>query len=123
MRSEPMIAVRDVPASVCWYLELLDCENDHGRSDFDRVVHEGEVLLMLHKMEGDEHGLSRPAGDAVGAGFLLWVFVPDIEPVYRRAQGMGVPVIVEPHHNPQAGWKEFTVQDPDGYRVAIASWT
>lgn len=122
MRSEPMIAVRNVPASACWYAKLLNCENDHGRSDFDRIVSNGQVLLMLHQLEADEHGLNRSTDVSAGNGFLLWIFVADVEAVFRRAKQMNARFLVEPHENPQAGWTEFTVEDPDGYRVAIASW-
>ena len=40
--------------------------------------------------------------------------------VLRRAQVLNAPIVVEPHDNPQAGWREFTVRDPDGYHIAIA---
>lgn len=120
--SQPMIAVRDVPASARWYTELLGCESDHGRADFDRIVSAGRVLLMLHRLQADEHGLTRKEDDVIGNGVLLWFFVSDIDRVYGRAMGMDVPIIVEPHRNPMAGWTEFTAEDPDGYRLAIASF-
>jgi predicted enzyme related to lactoylglutathione lyase len=120
MRSEAMIAVRDVPASAAWYKQLLDCENDHNRPDFDRLVMDGEVLLMLHQTQAEEHGLTKPVPGAVGSGFLLWIYVSDLDVVYRRASKLKATIIVEPHENPQAGWREFTVRDLDGYHVAIA---
>lgn len=119
MHSEPMIAVRDVRASAAWYNQLLGCSSDHGRPDFDRLVHGDRVLLMLHQTQAEEHGLTKPVPGAVGSGVLLWFYVDDLEAVYRRAKKLKAPIVVEPHENPQAGWREFTLSDPDGYRVAI----
>ncbi|MFZ5896219.1 MAG: VOC family protein [Myxococcota bacterium] len=119
MHSEPMIAVRDVRASAAWYKKLLGCSNDHGRSDFDRLLADGQVLLMLHQTQADEHGLTKPVPGAVGSGFLLWIHVDDFDTIVQRAKKLKIPIVVEPHENPQAGWREFTVRDPDGYHVAI----
>jgi predicted enzyme related to lactoylglutathione lyase len=120
MHSEPMIAVHDVPASAAWYRELLGCTSDHGRPDFDRLMDEGRVLLMLHKTQAEEHGLTNPVPGAIGSGVLLWIYVEDLDAIFRRAKRLKAAIIVEPHANPQAGWREFTVRDPDGYHVAIA---
>ena len=120
MHSEPMIAVRDVPASAAWYRKLLDCTNDHGRPDFDRVIKDDRVLLMLHQTQAAEHGLTKPVPGATGSGFLLWIYVDDLDEVYERAKKLKAPIVVEPHTNPQAGWREFTVRDPDGYHLAFA---
>jgi len=120
MHSEPMIAVSDVPASAAWYQELLGCTNDHGRPDFDRLVTDGRVLLMLHQTAAEEHVLNKPVAGAIGSGFLLWIYVSDLDSVFRRAKNLKAPIVVEPHANPRAGWREFTLRDPDGYHVAIA---
>jgi len=120
MHSEPMIAVQDVRASAAWYRELLGCSSDHGRPDFDRLVDEGRVLLMLHQTQGEEHGLSKPVPGAIGSGVLLWMYVADLDATFRRAKKLKAVIVVQPHANAQAGWREFTVRDPDGYHVAIA---
>lgn len=120
MHSEPMIAVRDVPASAEWYRSLLGCTSDHGRSDFDRLVANGRVLLMLHQLEAHEHGLTNPVAGAVGSGVLLWIYVDNLDAAYSRAKRLKAPIVVAPHENPQTGWREFTLRDPDGYSVALA---
>lgn len=120
MRIDPMIAVADVPASVAWYKVLLGCSNDHDRPDFDRLVHDGEVLLMLHRLQAEEHGLAKPVKGGIGSGVLLWVFVKDLDAVFAQATKLNATLVVQPHDNPQAGWREFTLLDPDGYRLAIA---
>lgn len=121
MHTEPMIAVSDVAASAAWYRELLGCTNDHGGAEFDRLVDGDRVLLMLHRTHAEEHGLTNPVPGAVGSGVLLWIYVEDLDAVFRRARALKAPVIVEPHANPRTGWREFTVADPDGYHVALVS--
>lgn len=122
MHSLPMIAVQDVQRSSLWYRTFLDCENDHDSNEFDRILFKDNVLLMLHHLAGEEHGLENPKQGSAGTGFLIWIFVDDIGEFFLKAKELDIPVIVQPHRNPLAGWNEFTVQDPDGYRIALASW-
>lgn len=121
MHSEPMIAVRDVQKSAEWYCRLLDGESDHGLEEFDRIVRDGRVLLMLHRWGAEEHGaMLDPEDGVVGNGFLLWMIVDKLNDICNRAIEMGVEIVAEPKVNPVAGWREFTMRDPDGYHVAIA---
>ncbi len=125
MHSEAMIAVRDVEASSAWYRNLLACSHDHEGPEFDRLMDGSRVLLMLHHLEATEHGMLPPqsAGGTAetknGAGVLIWIYVSDVDAVHQRAQKLKAQIVVSPHTNPRAGWREFTVQDPDGYRIAI----
>ncbi|USZ48252.1 hypothetical protein [Halomonas sp. DN3] len=89
MRAEIMIAVCDVSASVAWYKVILGCSNDHDRPDFDRLMYNGKVFFMLHQLQAGEHGLKPPAKDAVGNGFLLWVFVEDSRAGISASQAAG----------------------------------
>ena len=123
MRSTPMLFVRDVPASADWYKDLMGATTDHHREDFDRVVDGDEVLLMLHRWNDGEHGMPVPAdGAEAGLGFIVWINVPDVDRVYARAKAKGAEIVSDLHSNPLAGWREFTLRDPDGYRIAFAQW-
>ena len=114
-----MILVRDVQASAAWYRRLFDCDSDHRLQEFDRIVADGRVLVMLHRGDAQEHGAERKS-NVVGNGFVLWVYVDDLDAVYLRAKELAAAIVVEPHANAQAQWREFTLRDPDGYTVAIA---
>ncbi len=114
-----MIAARDVRASVGWYKKLLGCTNDHDRPDFDRLLDGERVLLMVHQEHAPEHGLSKPRAGAAGRGVLIWIHVEDLDAVHARAKRMKARIVIAPHDTPAAGWREFTVEDPDGYRIAI----
>ncbi len=118
-----MLFVRDVRASGAWYRDLLGAATDHDRDDFDRIVDGDQVLMMLHRWDHAEHGMpARPTDAEAGLGVMVWVTVPDLDAVHARAGAMGAEIVSEPHRNPLAGWREFTLRDPDGYRIAFVQW-
>ena len=123
MHSVPMLFVRDVRASADWYKDLLGATTDHHREDFDRLVDGDQVLLMLHHWHHAEHGMPMPPdGAEFGLGVMVWINVPDVDRVYAKAKAKGAEIVSYLHRNPLAGWQEFTLRDPDGYRVAFAQW-
>ena len=120
MQCLPMIMVRSVSESAQWYRTLLAADNDHGGDEFDRIVSNGEPLLMLHHWTPGEHGLRPPApGGRLGDGVVLWFSIDDLGAAFDRARALGAEIVAEPWDNPRAGWREFTVRDPDGYAVAL----
>ena len=122
MQAVPMIAARDVATSARWYARLLDAKNDHGGDEFDRIVADGRVLLMLHHWGATEHGGAlqvRPEGPPAD-GVLLWMYTDRFDALVERARAMGADVRAEPHANPHTGDREITIRDPDGYWIAVA---
>lgn len=120
----PMLVVKDVTASSEWYRRLLELERAHGGDEFEMLMSEkGELLLMLHHTELDEHpGLETPGHARTGSGVLLYVSVSNLNEVFARAQDMGVEVLAEPEYNPKAHAVEFTARDPDGYLLSVSEW-
>jgi hypothetical protein len=47
MRPQPLISVTDVPRSSRWYQELLGCDSGHGGEEYERLVHDGALVLQL----------------------------------------------------------------------------
>ena len=120
MHPEPMITVRDVEKSSAWYERLLGCKNDHGGSEFGRLVSGDTVLLLLHHWHGDEHAWLRNAKtDGVGGGVCLYLRVSDLDAVHERAQEMGAEILEAPHENPLAHQRELELRDLDGYFVTV----
>ncbi|MFF3404118.1 VOC family protein [Streptomyces sp. NPDC002659] len=125
VRSQPLIAVRDVVASTQWYSELLGAENLGGGEDSDvynRLLSNGSLVLQLHAWDTEDHpNLVHPAEARPGHGVLLWFEVDDFDAVVRRARALTPEVILEPHVNPQPRHREMWIRDPDGYVIVIAS--
>ncbi len=125
VRSQPLIAVRDVRASSRWYKRLLGVdtlpEHEH-RDSYDRMLCDGQLVLQLHAWDEEDHpNLVNADAAPHGHGVLLWFEVDDFDAAVERARSLQVEVIEEPHVNPNSGDREMWLRDPDGYVVVIAS--
>lgn len=121
MRPQPLIAVRDVPASGRWYRRLLGCASGHGGHEYEQVVDAtGTMVLQLHAWDAHDHPhLGDPARPR-GNGVLLWFQVEDFDDAVARAGALGAPVLEGPTFNPNARHREIWLRDPDGYVVVLA---
>jgi catechol 2,3-dioxygenase-like lactoylglutathione lyase family enzyme len=128
MRPQPLIAVTDVQASSRWYQRLLSVKSDHGGSQYERLVHNGVLILQLHAFEVEHnHGPIADRSDKpYGNGVLLWFEIDDFDAAVQRAGELKATVILPRHRNPLDGdggpnhW-EIWLRDPDGYAVVLAS--
>ena len=128
MRPQPLIAVRDVPASSLWYAKLLGAErtsvtmqSDHAHL-YDRLLCGGSLVLQLHAWDEEEHpNLMNPDAAPVGHGVVLWFEVDDFDAAVQRARAVPAKIVREPFVNPAPAHREIWLQDPDGYVVVIAS--
>jgi hypothetical protein len=127
VKTEIMLFVKDVTASSTWYQNLLGAVSAHGGPEYEMLNDsEGELLFQLHKLEGDEHGISlsddSSGGEEIrGAGVLCYVRVDDVHEIYKKALSMNADVSGEPTFLGQAGHTEFIVNDLDGYSLAVYS--
>lgn len=123
MRPQPLIAVRDVPASSRWYQRLLGCTSGHGGRAYERLVIGDELVMQLHAWDdpddAHEH-MGRADAKPWGNGVLLWFETESFDAAVARAGALGAQVLEEPHVNPNAGHREIWLRDPDGYVVVIA---
>ena len=96
MQPQPLIAVRDVPASRRWYQQLLGCASVHGGNEYEQLVDpSGTLILQLHAWDAHDH-------PHLGH--------PDLRPILEG-----------PKVNPAARHREIWLRDPDGYVVVLAS--
>ena len=87
MQSQPLICVSDVEASSRWYQQLLGVRSAHGGPNYERLEHDGRLVLQLHRWEeehdhgpiGDKHNPSR------GNGVLLWFEVEDFDAALKKS--------------------------------------
>jgi len=128
MRPQPLIAVHDVQACSLWYQRLLGCKSAHGGPEYERLEHNGTLVMQLHRWDVEHH--HGPIGDPhsvpYGNGVLLWFEVDDFDAAAVRASEMGVTVLKPKHRNPPDGnggpnhW-EIWLRDLEGYTVVLAS--
>jgi catechol 2,3-dioxygenase-like lactoylglutathione lyase family enzyme len=126
VRSQTLIAVRNVKASSAWYQTLLGASGgdpDHPhRLVYDRIHVEDSLVLQLHSWNDEEHpNLIDPDRGPHGHGVLLWFEVDDFDAAVDRARRLGARIVEEPHVNPAPKHREIWLQDPDGYVVVLAS--
>ena len=41
---QPLIVVRDVPASARFYAEILEADSGHGGDEYEQIVNSGELI-------------------------------------------------------------------------------
>jgi catechol 2,3-dioxygenase-like lactoylglutathione lyase family enzyme len=118
---QPLIVVRDVPASSRFYTQILAAESGHGGNEYDQIVSDGELVLQLHDIDvEDHHGPLASHDSPLGNGTLLWFEVSDFDAAVQRARAVGAVVERDVHVNPNAEQHEIWLRDPDGYRVVLA---
>ena len=124
VRSQPLIAVRNVRASSRWYAELLGADSlpEHAHRDlYERVSSSGDLILQLHAWDEENHpNLVNANAAPPGHGVLLWFEVNDFDSVVERARALRARIVEEPHVNPRPQHREIWLRDPDGYVVVIA---
>jgi catechol 2,3-dioxygenase-like lactoylglutathione lyase family enzyme len=118
---QPLIVVRDVPASSRFYTGLLGTESGHGGDEYEQVVSDGEIILQLHNIDVEHHHGPLASSDVLlGNGTLLWFEVSDFEAAVQRARDLGAQIERDVHVNPNAEQQEIWLRDPDGYLVVLA---
>jgi len=121
-RPQPLIAVRDVPASSRWYQRLLGGASAHGGREYEQLVDAaGTLILQLHAWDAHHHPhLGDEATRPHGNGVLLWFQVGDFDAAVARARALAGPILEGPQVNPAARHREIWLRDPDGYVVVLA---
>jgi len=127
MRPQPLIAVADVEATSRFYQKLLGCVSAHGGPEYERLEHNGRLVMQLHRWEVEHH--HGPIGDPnlpPGNGVLLWFEIDDFDAAMERVAELQPPIVMPKHRNPPDGnggpnhW-ECWLRDPNGYTVVLAS--
>ena len=118
---QPLVVVRDVPASSRFYAQLLGAESGHGGDEYEQLVSDGELVLQLHRIDvEDHHGPLASPDVALGNGVLLWFELSDFDAAVERARSLEAVVERDVHVNPNAKQRELWLRDPDGYLVVLA---
>lgn len=123
IKSDPIIAVKDVPSSSQWYQNLFNCRSIHGGNEFDVLVDDQEqVILCLHKWDEHEHPSLSNASDTAGNGLLLYFRTDQLDSIRQNIDKHQINIETDVAINPNSHKKEFTLIDPDGYHLTIAEY-
>ena len=117
------LKVRDVGVSVAFYGDVIGMAVNYEEPHF-AIVGVDEFCIMLQTEEegyrprefADEEGIHRHKC----AGATVQFEVDDVDAYYTDLLEQGVTTLGEPTDQPW-GWREFSVADPDGYRLVFWS--
>lgn len=121
MKIEPLIVVKDVPASSRFYQTLLECQSGHGGDEYEMLMSGDRLILQLHRQDVHEHPGLWDSKTRPGNGVALWFRTDDFDSAVQRIQSLNAEIVASPHVNPNARQNEIWFRDPDGYLVVISN--
>ena len=123
MKVDPIIAVKDVEASLKWYQSIFDWKSAHGGNEFDILVSENnEILLCLHKWEVHGHPSMQDQDQGSSNGLILYFRVENFEQIRENLRKVNYELDKEIHLSSNSGKREFSLRDPDGYYLIVAEF-
>ncbi len=120
VKTEPIIAVKDVRKSSFFYQQLLACKSEHGGDTFEILTSNGTVVLCLHQWGEHEHPTMLSATENNGNGLILFFRVDELQTIFEKAQALNANIEREIHYNPNSLKNQFTLRDLDGYYLIIS---
>ena len=116
---EASLTVRDLPASVAWYRDVLGfaVAREYRREDklIAVAVRAGSVELLLVRDDGAK-GVDRQKGEGVSLQLTTLQDVDELAAHFRARGG-----VLEMEPSTIAGKRAFRLRDPDGFRFTISS--
>jgi catechol 2,3-dioxygenase-like lactoylglutathione lyase family enzyme len=103
----PILNVRDLAASLAFYLDVLGFRIDWRGRQMASVSRDGKAIMLCQGEQG-------------GPGTWVWIGVEDVEPFYADLRARGdVKIVLEPTNY---WWAfEFRIADPDGHVLRLGS--
>lgn len=116
-----MVSVGDVPASSRFYQTVLDVTSGHGGEEFEMLMADGQLVMMLHQATvAHHHGVLHDPAVPNGNGVALWFDVADFDARVAAVREIGAELVHDVHVNPNTRHREIWLRDPDGYLVVLA---
>ena len=84
VRTEPIIAVENVPKSSIFYQRLFGCTSQHGGETFEILTDKDIVILCLHKWGEHDHSTMLDQKNA-GNGLILFFRVDNLQQIFENA--------------------------------------
>ena len=120
VRTETIIAVKDVPKSSEFYQNLLACKSEHGGESFEILTSDTTVVLCLHKWGEHEHPTMLNLNKEVGNGLILFFRVDNLNQIFENAKKLNANIEKEIHYNDNSLKNQFILRDLDNYYLIIS---
>jgi len=120
VRTETIIAVRNVSKSSEFYQKLLNCSSAHGGETFEILKDGDTVILCLHKWGEHDHPTMLNAEKENGNGLILFFRVSNINSILENAKMLNTTIEKEIHYNENSLKNQFILRDPDNYYLIIS---
>ncbi len=120
VRTETIIAVKDVYKSSEFYQILLGCKSSHGGDTFEILTSEDRIVLCLHKWGEHDHPTMLNSEKA-GNGLILFFRVDNLDEVFSNARKMNAEIEKEIHYNENSLKMQFTLRDLDNYYLIVSN--
>lgn len=93
MKTDPIIAVKDVNTSVKWCQTVFNCKRTYEEDNFDVLMDKNnEVLLCLHKWEEHEHPTMTNSNIIPGNGLILYYKTENLSKIRENVNTMKYPL-------------------------------
>lgn len=123
MKTDPIIAVKDVEISSKWYQSVFGCKSMHGGRAFDILISEkDEVLICLHKWGEHMHPTLENHDIPAGNGLILYFRTENMKGIRQNVKKINYPVEEDIHLNLNSMKMEFSLRDPDGYYLIVTEY-
>ncbi|MGO1521135.1 MAG: VOC family protein [Sphingobacterium sp.] len=120
VRTETIIAVRDLRLSAKFYQELLGCRRAHGGESFEILMSGEAVVLCLHPWGDHAHPTMMDVQVPSGNGLILFFRTDNLKETFERAKALNADVEQAIHFNENSMKNQFTMRDLDGYYIIVS---
>jgi uncharacterized glyoxalase superfamily protein PhnB len=107
-----VLAVRDLALSTAWYIDKLGFTEDFSVDGWSFLSRDECHLRLGHCPD------ARPASEGGDHSWFGYLHVDDAQALHAEVQARGA-TVVQPIEDKPWGFREFTVQTPDGHRLVF----
>jgi uncharacterized glyoxalase superfamily protein PhnB len=115
-RIAPVLLVASIDSAASYYRDRLGFECEFRGDPRVMAVHRDQATILL--VLTDEPELIVPHWRVVTNMWNAYVLVDDVEAMYAEVRERGATIDYEPYDSPW-GFREFGVQDRDGYDIGF----
>jgi predicted enzyme related to lactoylglutathione lyase len=112
--SRHVLAVRDLPRSTRFYIEVLGFQRDFDDPDGGwSFLSRDNFKVMLGECPDE-----RPASETGDHSYAAYLLVDEVDSLYEEIRSKGAEILSAPVTEPW-GMREFGIRTPDGHRFRI----